>query len=138
MIKFMPGSETWKKRLREALEKGEEPVEIFCFGTEKFELIRDVGMQYSYGFRTRKSKHTVKIFNEKFGAWQRYPCNEYLDVCPICGRLMKVFYIPGTTYLACCSSRCYEEYFKLSKSMFASSPNAPSFTEEDRIKFHFD
>ena len=60
MVKFMPGSETWKKRLEEALEKGEEPVEIFCFGTDKFELIRDVGMRYSYGFRTRKSRHTVK------------------------------------------------------------------------------
>jgi len=110
MVRFMPGSESWRKRLREALEKGEKPVEIFCFGTEKFKLIRDVGMPYSYGFRTRKSKHTVKIFNEKLGTWQRYPCNDYLDVCPVCGRLIHVYYIPGTTWLACCSDKCYEHY----------------------------
>ncbi len=133
---YMPGSKVWEKRLKEALEKGEEPVEIFCFGTDKFELIRGVGMMYSYGFRTRRSNHTVKVFNEKLGTWQRYPCNDYLDVCPVCGRLLRVYYIPGTTYLACCSEECYEKYMKWEKSMFASAPNLPKFTEEDRTKFH--
>jgi len=133
---YMPGSEIWEKRLKEALKKNEKPIEIFCFGTDKFELIRGIGMPYNYGYRTRRSKHTVKVFNEKLGTWQRYPCNDYLDVCPVCGRLMCVYYIPGTTYLACCSKECYEKYARMEKSMFGSNPNLPKFTEGDRTKFH--
>jgi hypothetical protein len=37
---------------------------------------------------------------------------EYLDKCTICGRLMLVRAIVGTTWLACCSEKCYEEWEK--------------------------
>jgi len=135
-IPYLPGSEPWKKRFEEALKKGEKPVEVFVFGTENFKLLKGVPRYYHYGFKSRRSDHAVKIYNEKLGTWQYYPCNEYLDVCPVCGKLMKVFYIPGTTYLACCSEQCYKKYEEFSKSMFGIQPNLPSFSENDRIRFH--
>jgi len=30
--------------------------------------------------------------------------------CPVCGTLIKCYYIPGTWWLACCSKKCYEEF----------------------------
>jgi hypothetical protein len=37
---------------------------------------------------------------------------KYLDTCPVDGTLMKVLYVPGTTWLACCKKECYDIYLK--------------------------
>ena len=72
----------------------EEPIEVYCFGTNKFRLKATV----------------VEIFNEKLGKWQWYEYSKTVMPCPVCGRLMKVYYIPGTTWFACCSEECYKKY----------------------------
>jgi hypothetical protein len=51
-------------------------------------------------------------YNDKLKTWQPEPMIEYLDKCTICGRLMLVRAIVGTTWLACCSEKCYEEWEK--------------------------
>jgi hypothetical protein len=95
-LPFSFGSEAWQKRLKEAIEKEEKPVEVNCFGG-KFEI-----------------KHGIIIrhFNEKAGIWMEEPGVEYKDICPACGKLMLVRAITRTTWLACCSKECYEKYLK--------------------------
>jgi hypothetical protein len=87
-----------------------EPVEIFVFGTEKFNLHRNVSINYNIGSGVTHSQHMVEVWNEKVGAWQCYPCNEAMLNCPVCGKRMRCFYIPGTTWLACCSKECSEKF----------------------------
>jgi len=90
--------------------------EVYCFGTDKFKLVKGVGMAYSMVAPAIKpelikhSKHTVKIYNEKTRSWEPYPCNELVTRCPVCGSLMKVYFIPGTTWLALCSKECSDKF----------------------------
>jgi len=104
--KYMPLTEAWEKRLREAREKGEEPVEVNCFGTEKYEIINV----------EKVTIVKIKLWHEKSKRWEFYEAREYIDVCPACGRLMKVRYIPGTTYIATCSKQCTKEYLEYLRS----------------------
>ncbi|RLI25547.1 hypothetical protein DRO58_06265 [Candidatus Bathyarchaeota archaeon] len=92
-----------------------EPVEVHVFGTGKYVLKRDVGMAYSLVAPQRPgtgriSRHSVQVYNEKTGSWEWYPCEEAIAPCPVCGRPMKCLYIPGTTWLACCSEECYRMF----------------------------
>jgi len=87
-----------------------EPVEVYVFGTKDFKLHRGVSIDFDVGAGPMRSQHMVEIFNEKIGAWQYCPCNETIVRCPVCGKPMKCFYIPGTTWLACCSKECYEKF----------------------------
>jgi len=86
--------------------------EAFVFGTDKFELIRNRRMVYfpilppPRSQPCRLSDHMVKIFNEKTNTWELYPCNETITECPVCGTLLKAYYIPGTSWMACCSKDC--------------------------------
>jgi len=96
-LRFEVGTEPWEKRLREALEKGEKPVNVYCFGTKEFKILGN----------------RVRLFRR--GRWFEYECKDYYDVCPVCGRLMHVYYIPGTTFLACCSEECYKKYEQISE-----------------------
>jgi len=77
-----------------------EPTKVYCFGTNQFRIIK--GKESAY----------VKIYNPKLKYWMDYPLHDYIDECPTCGKPIHIFYIPGTTYLACCSKECYEEYDK--------------------------
>jgi len=72
-----------------------EAVEVKCFGIPegKYRFVKG-----------------IEIYNEKLGVWQTYTLVEYYDKCPVCGRLMHVYAIKGTTWLACCSPECYEKY----------------------------
>jgi hypothetical protein len=89
-----------------------ELVEVNVFGVpqDKFKLHRDVRINYNIGGGLRLSQHMVEIFNEKLGTWQCCPCNEAVVNCPVCGKPMRCFYIPGTTWLACCSRECYQKF----------------------------
>jgi len=100
-LPFAPGSERWRRRLEEALRRGEEPVEVDCFGTDKYKILG------------KKVVVRVRIYNEKLGIWEDRMAVEYYDVCPVCGRLMLVRALEGTTYLACCSEECYEEFDRI-------------------------
>jgi len=87
-----------------------ELVEVCVFGTMKFNLHRGVSINYNVGSGFTRSQHMVEVWNEKLNAWQCYPCNEAILNCPVCGKPMRCFYIPGTTWLACCSKECYEKF----------------------------
>jgi hypothetical protein len=90
---------------------GEDIVEVFVFGVprEKFRLHRGVGVRYNIGSGFRRSQHMVEIFSEKLGVWLPHPCNVAFLDCPVCGKLMKCYYIPGTTWMALCGEECRRE-----------------------------
>jgi hypothetical protein len=94
-----------------------EPVEVYAFGFPeeliiigKFKLHKNISIHYNVGTGEKLSQHMVEIFNEKLGYWQCYPCNEALLDCPVCGRPMRVYYVPGSTWLALCSKECTEKF----------------------------
>jgi len=112
--------------------------EIFCFGTDKYEFIPDMRLPYTTVFPPSRrrpqqySDHAVKIFNEKTGEWEYYPCNETIIECPVCGRLMKVYYIPGTTWLATCSLECNIELVMKEKELGSLAKALDYFAKERR------
>lgn len=113
------GSEAEIKRFKEAIQNKEVPVEVNCFGTDKFEIL---GKQIA-----------VKIFNDKTGHWEKHIGVEYLAVCPVCGRLMLVRAIEGTTWVAMCSKGCYEKWDELrGDKVTITTPPPPKTTEGGR------
>lgn len=80
----------------EAINRNDTPVEINCCGK----------------FRNIRKSLTAEIYNEKTGQWYDTNIVEYRDVCPICGKLMLVRAVCGSTWLACCSEDCYNNYFE--------------------------
>lgn len=92
-LPYRCGTKLARERLREAISKKEEPVKVNCFGIDKYEIV---------GKR-------VKIYNEEHQFWHYYDCLEYQDVCPMCGTLMQVRAIKGSTWLALCSKACGEK-----------------------------
>ena len=97
------------------VEKSDEnPLLIQCFGLPEDKirnvgLVRSVAVVQHHKFVTVRCK-TVEAFNDEIGHWQVYGIVDYLDKCPICGKLIRVQAVKGTTYLACCSKECYEKY----------------------------
>jgi hypothetical protein len=102
-LPFRIGSDAWKQRLKEARKNKEKAKAINCFSASKYEIL---------GRRL-----TVRIFNEKTQHWQEEIAVEYHEICPICGSLMLVRAIQGTTWLALCSTECYEKYAALKKEV---------------------
>ena len=102
-LPFAPGSEAWSQRLKEAKAKNEQLKEVNCTGTTKFEIVG--------------RKLTLRIYNEKIQHWQEVIGVEYEDVCPVCGILMLVRAVQGSTWLALCSKECYEKYDALKKEV---------------------
>ena len=78
--------------------------------TLRFKKNTNCKINYNVGSGFTRSQHMVEVWNEKLNAWQCYPCNEAILNCPVCGKPMRCFYIPGTTWLACCSKECYEKF----------------------------
>ena len=79
------------KFLTEALERRDEPIFVNCTGVPD-DKIRNIQKVLS-----------AEIFNEKIGHWQKVELAEYIDACSICGKLMRVRAIVGTTWVpACC------------------------------------
>jgi hypothetical protein len=98
----------------------EKPIEVNCLGVPKGKYkITDKKMVFSWHYPAKpesfKEYRVVMIYNEKLGTWEPKPLIEYIDSCPICGKLMLVRAIAGTTWLACCSEKCYEEWDRRNK-----------------------
>jgi len=91
------GTDKRKERFEQALKNKEKPVEVNCFGTNNYKII---------------DSHHVKV-QQSSGHWLTYEYVEYQDICPVCGRLMLVRAIRGTTWLALCSEECYRKFNKL-------------------------
>jgi len=92
-----------------------EVKEVFVFGVPEEKYVFHRGVKVRCGERT--SQHMVEIFNEKTGNWQKYAVNETLTNCPVCGKQLKAYYIPGTTWFACCSQECYEKFDEKAKEL---------------------
>lgn len=88
------------KFIAAALKAEEQPVEVNCTGVPK-DKIRNIQKVLS-----------AEILNEKTGHWQKVELTEYIDACPICGKLMKVRAIIGTTWIAACCSEHSEQALK--------------------------
>ena len=102
-LPFGLDSEARKKKWEEYGTNRIGAIDVHVFGTDKFQLQRGSTMGY------------VRIFNEKLNIWQNEPCHDYYDICSVCGKLMHVYVVPGTTYIAACSKECYNFIGKLMK-----------------------
>jgi len=102
-LPFGLDSEARKEKWKEYGTDRSNAVDVHIFGTDKFRLHKGETMGY------------VRIFNEKLQVWQNESCHDYFGICPICGKLMHVYVIPGTTYVATCSKECTEQTLKLMK-----------------------
>lgn len=110
-LPYRLGTDEYSKRFEQALKSGEKPVEVNCFGTRNYKII--------------DSQH-VKIQLDD-GHWLTYEYVEYKDLCPVCGRLMLVRAIKGTTWLALCSDECYRKFDELMKKTGKQhTPHSPS------------
>ena len=93
------GTDKYRERFKQALKNKEKPVEVNCFGTNNYKII---------------DSHRVRVQHDD-GHWLTYEYVEYQDICPVCGRLMLVRAIKGTTWLALCSEECYRKFDMLMK-----------------------
>jgi len=102
----------------------ENAILVRCFGVDD-DKVRNIGAEkpvqlWRKGKFVTEMTKTVEILNEKIGKgiWQNYPLVDYYDACPVCGKLMRVQAIRGTTWLACCSKDCYTTYVDEHPNMF--------------------
>jgi hypothetical protein len=93
----------------------DKPIEVNCLGVpeEKY-IITDKTMLFSWHYPAKpecfKEYRIILIYNDKLETWEPKPLIEYLDNCPICGKLILVRSIAGTTWIACCSEKCYKKW----------------------------
>lgn len=96
------GTKAREKRWKEIRENEETPAVVSCFGTKHYEI-------------KREGYIVVEVLNEKLGKKQLFIAKERYDICSICGNLMLVRYIVGTTYIAFCRKKCHKKYEELKK-----------------------
>ncbi len=104
-LPYRPGTKEYTQKIREAFKENVQSIEVNCFGLQEdhYEILEKVTV------------HKVRIFNEKVGQWQIVDMIEYEDLCGICGSLMLVRAIKGSTWLAFCSKKCWEKFDQLRK-----------------------
>lgn len=83
---FIPGTEAWTQKMDEALRTNVLPLDVHCFGAGEYKIIGD-----------KVEKKTEQ------GVLGLTPFRKELDLCPICGRLIRIWYIPGTQPVGTCS-----------------------------------
>jgi len=104
------------KLLREALERGDKPIIVNCFGNRKYKLFPNKKITLTTHYPAKpedfREYKLILYYNERLGTWVAWGYIEYYDVCPVCGKLMLVRAMVGTTWVACCSKKCYEKWFE--------------------------
>ena len=100
-LPFGLGTEARRKRYKECAEDHSGAIVVHLFGTDKFRFVEGWTMAY------------IQIFNEKLNVWQNEACTDYYDICSVCGKLMHIYVVPGTSYIAACSKECTEQILKL-------------------------
>lgn len=91
---------------------------VRCYGGEEFKEEGLLGWRPPTSSMDMNPKYgkTILIRNNKMGGmWQPYGLVEYHDFCPVDGKLMHVYAIEGTTWIACCSTKCYDEWHIINK-----------------------
>jgi len=74
---------------------------------------RDGLLDYGYTLDLTSAKllRGDKIINvDCSGEETEMGTESYYGCCPVCGNLMYVTYVPGSSWLACCSEECYKKY----------------------------
>lgn len=104
-VNYPLGSSLRKQRWMEVYRDKLEPKLVFCISAQIFHITE-------HTFKA-KNQGEIEIWNHKINQWQNDKVAWYDDICPNCGNLMRVFYIPGTTWLGACSEDCYKEIFTL-------------------------
>ena len=95
------------KLLSEAIKRRDAPVEINCTGVP-LDKIRNVRKVIS-----------AEILNKKTRRWEKVELTEYLDSCPICGKLMMVTTTVGSTWIAaCCEEHTMQTLKELEKGWY--------------------
>jgi hypothetical protein len=107
LLNYPHGSPQRSERWKELGEVREDHVPVFCVPSPKYNVLE-------HTFKS-KNEGEVEVWNEKVERWETLKLGWYYDICPQCGTLMRVFYIPGTTWIAACSKKCYEEIDALMK-----------------------
>ena len=89
--------------------------EVNCFGLPegKYRIERGKKITVSLTYPAKpedfREYPVVMVYNDKLGTWQAEPMVECYERCPVCGKLMLVRAIAGTSWLACCSEGCYRK-----------------------------
>lgn len=96
-----------ERLLSEAIKRRDIPIEINCTGVP-LDKIRDV-----------RKITSAEIYNKKTRRWQKVELSEYLDICPTCGKFMKVTAVVGSTWVAaCCEEHTIETLKDLEKGWY--------------------
>lgn len=108
---------------------------VDCFGTEKYKVLKTrVKRRVYYPDGPERSFRTVRVYNEKLGIWVTEPMVEHFTRCPVCGKLIFVRAIFGTTYVATCSDKCTKKLMKKAKEL-GDLYKAVKFFGVDPFKF---
>jgi len=100
-LPYLFDPEIINKRWKEIKKNKEIPQECNCIPAKDYKISKGL---------------TISVKNEKLGGiWIDHVGIEHMDLCPVCGTLLLVRAIKGTTYLACCSKKCYDKYFEYIK-----------------------
>lgn len=115
----LPSWEEQLEALKNAIARGDKPIECNCIPYKEWKLRKEVKITVSTVYPAKPEDFheypVIMVFNEKLKTWQAEPLVEYSNVCPVCLKLMLVRAIAGSSWLACCSKECYEKYDKLRK-----------------------
>ena len=115
---------------------------IDCFGTKKYKILKSrIERKLFYPHGPSKTFRAVKVYNEKLGVWVTEPMIEHFARCPVCGKLIFVRAIFGTTYYATCSDKCLKKLLKkarelghLHEAIISFDIDPLKFTKEDLKK----
>ena len=88
---------------------------VDCFGTKKYRILKTTVKRKTFG--KEKSFRAVEVYNEKLGMWITEPMVEHFAKCPVCGKLIFVRAIFGTTYVATCSDKCMKKLMEKAKEL---------------------
>lgn len=101
-------------KMAEQIKKGVEPQIVTCILGE-FKI-----MGKATEIKTRRGTNIkyldeylpVDVFNKGTGIWQRYKAVEHYGACPVCGKLLLVRAIKGSTYFYACNKEHTEQGWK--------------------------
>lgn len=92
------------KKMNEHIKNNVEPQIVNCFGGRDFKILGE-----TFEHRTDQEGKPYKIryliinmYNDKIDQWQEEKVVEHYGACPICGALLLVRAVKGTTYFYAC------------------------------------
>jgi len=112
----------------------EDIVTVDCFGTTRYEVLDESRViKPRFHSRFNDAFKIVKIYNDNTNRWEEHPMVEVIHPCTVCGRMMLVRAIYGTTYLGCCSDLCYQALFDMKKDLGSLNEALRHFPSLDSI-----